>query len=502
MSRTESAVASGARRSHFPHNFVWQPSWIAPYESLYSVLQKFAWANATSDSGINRLLFGVSKRIDITAWGHPRSLVLSRWMPSPSIVLPPGYPLSEGTLSHFSGKWDHYLASDTNVRFCRSCLQDGYHSPFFQIQGILRCPVHKELLISQCPSCGATTPPFALCHCTFATPFHCGSCGYPLASEFSPKRFAIPEGRRNVIRTCFEPVVRWLAELRCMIPPTACNGVRDRPMGQLSLFKEHRHESIETHLFQVADSLVALPLPQEYRVAPSLPLRTVDIATRSELPMRTMSPRDIAKQIRSERAVFRSIKRYMRRKYLKGHERCVNFARFDLPTRFFQGAEEVTWHQAVCPIAQAFVRWERAYPWGELKKPSRAGIPIRQFYWLGCPGQESDVDNKLFAWEIVSHFHWSSSVATLLARRELARLAAHKPKPDVERPWDRKQFDWTLSLLRLENGGWLLCEPLSASPGQRYKLASLDPAVSARLIQIGKPICTDYRRRGPLCLRR
>jgi hypothetical protein len=165
------------------------------------------------------------------------------------------------------------------------------------------------------------------------------------------------------------------------------------------------------------------------------------------------------------------------------------------------GAREVAWDQAVCPIAQAFVRWQRAYPWGELKKPVFANIPIRKFYTLGCPGQESDVDNKLFAWELVAHFHCSSSVATLLARQELARLAAGESEPDFRRPWDKRRFDWALSLLRLENAGRLLRQQLSAGPGVQYKLTSLDPAVSTGLIQLGKPICADYRRGGPLSLR-
>src|SRR5882757_5436947 len=114
-SRTEARAPPAS--AHLSGGFVWARRWIAPYESLYSVLQKLAWANLATATDICSSLFGVPSNSIPAARGHPRSLLLSRWMRSPGSSLPPRFSLAAGTLSHYAQDWAHYLANDTNVRF-------------------------------------------------------------------------------------------------------------------------------------------------------------------------------------------------------------------------------------------------------------------------------------------------------------------------------------------------------------------------------------------------
>lgn len=180
-------------------NAVWGRGWVAPYESTYNLLQKLAWANLTSPAQICGEIFGVGLRPMWTAHGHPRSLLSSQWMNAASGIASSQFPVIAGTLTHFAGAWAVYLGDDRHFRFCQGCLERGYHSVFFQVLGLLRCPIHAEPLLDDCRSCHAPTGPFALCSDSFDWPFHCASCLKPYATRFSPATFRADSHFRDVI---------------------------------------------------------------------------------------------------------------------------------------------------------------------------------------------------------------------------------------------------------------------------------------------------------------
>ncbi len=68
------------------------------------------------------------------------------------------------------------LMSD-RLRICRSCMEHGYHSIYFQIEALSECPIHNCRLTDQCPSCAADLPFFGVCSELFGTPFCCPHCG-------------------------------------------------------------------------------------------------------------------------------------------------------------------------------------------------------------------------------------------------------------------------------------------------------------------------------------
>jgi hypothetical protein len=180
---------------------------------------------------------------------------------------------------------------------------------------------------------------------------------------FSPERFYTQRTWRRVIHTHLKPIATWLANLCQLSPPIASNGAREAPAGQLSLFEEHKHESLECLFFHVANSLVDLGLPLAYLYRSARPLRTVSISKR------TITPDEALIQTRRERAIYTSVRRYLERTYLPGHHQCVRIAWNDLTVSSISGSRFVAWHPEVCPTAQAFVRWQREYPWEDLKNP-------------------------------------------------------------------------------------------------------------------------------------
>jgi len=174
----------------------------------------------------------------------------------------------------------------------------------------------------------------------------------------------------------------------------------------------------------------------------------------------------------------------------------VRIAWNDLTVSSISGSRFVAWHPEVCPTAQAFVRWQREYPWEDLKNPFYQRYS-RRVHLVTRSGPGYDDGNKLFAWELLSYFHSCSSIATFLARLELERLAGHEREYDIDREGSTL---WTLSLV--ENSGWLLHWGRSWTPTALYKLTGVDPAVSDALGSIGVPICRNYRRLGSVSLRR
>jgi hypothetical protein len=498
MSQSRPQPSAAQHSSRLRSDIVWSQRWISPYESLYSVLQKIAWANVAGAADLNKLLFGVSTRTDITGWGHSRSLLLSRWLPLPGVVLSPGFSTLAGTLSHFAGDWAHCLADDRHIRFCRTCLQDGYHSPFFQIHGIVRCPIHKEALTSRCTNCGACTTPYALCRETFLRPFFCGGCDRPLASHFDPARFYIEQVARRTIGLRLKPIAAWLEDLRRLKPPVENNGDRAAPLGQLRLFPEHQELSTECLFFRVATALVELRLPPACVDSSPLLIRAVSISTRTAVRNDPANCADVSTRTRQERVIYNSVRRYLERTYLTGHRKCLRHATNDLRVDTTCQLRGVSCHQEICPNAQAFLRWLLTYPWDELHNPFRQHRAARPWHTVPRHGHRHDPDNKLFAWELLTHFHSCASIALLLALRELKRLGTLRSKAEFKRP---APFIRPSVLWRVENAGLLVHLTDSHTPIHRYGLVTLDPAFSYALDKVGAPICRNYRKHGSVALR-
>lgn len=67
-----------------------------------------------------------------------------------------------------------------SLRYCRPCLEMGYHSIVFQHVAIARCPLHDVQLVDRCPDCGvAIAPTFGS---VFLNPFECPLCEAPLSN--------------------------------------------------------------------------------------------------------------------------------------------------------------------------------------------------------------------------------------------------------------------------------------------------------------------------------
>lgn len=72
------------------------------------------------------------------------------------------------------GTGDFQLELSQSLRFCRSCLREGYHSIVFQHLAVFRCEQHNEALHEGCPYCHRRITPSVRTVRDF--PWYCPSC--------------------------------------------------------------------------------------------------------------------------------------------------------------------------------------------------------------------------------------------------------------------------------------------------------------------------------------
>lgn len=132
----------------------WLPNTIYPYESIWSLVQKFSsWNHCTVDifwrqfkthqklrPHLEKSIFDESS-FDWTGFAKKLQISDKR-------IMQAGYKyyLREGE--------EMFLASQT-LRYCPSCLEIGFHSSIHQLLFIEKCPYHDIYLVDKCQKCNS-----------------------------------------------------------------------------------------------------------------------------------------------------------------------------------------------------------------------------------------------------------------------------------------------------------------------------------------------------------
>lgn len=160
---------------------LWSDRWFFDYEGPFTRLAKLAIVNVLTSQRINKLLFGRGNTQSISGAVHGRSLVDARWMeflrdPSQKYHFSAA-ALYASSLYAYCGYLCVEIASDVQFRYCATCLAQGFQSSSYQIDGILKCPIHGDAFSDRCPSCGGATPRYAVAAAAFDKPMRCTGCG-------------------------------------------------------------------------------------------------------------------------------------------------------------------------------------------------------------------------------------------------------------------------------------------------------------------------------------
>ena len=149
-------------------------SWFSPGEGPFTILAKLAIVNVLSAKRICKFL-GV-RTCQTRSVTHGRSLVHLEWLARcRSAPMLTELLWKRGLLSQ-TERWGRALGSDRALRYCPTCLAMGYQSSLCQVEALVRCPQHNDVLLDYCATCKAPTPRYAVTAEAFDEPLICAHC--------------------------------------------------------------------------------------------------------------------------------------------------------------------------------------------------------------------------------------------------------------------------------------------------------------------------------------
>jgi hypothetical protein len=176
------------------HNICWRAQWVNKYESLWSLIRKFAilnFASARDVKGIfarDRTEQPRSKPScrfdgDLRFFGSLDPVRLARVLNLSESVL------REALVDYYVKRREALHVSADVLRFCPACLKNGFHSAMYQLLFVKNCPLHGDSLRSHCQACSLRHVPYTLSSAVNAGSAGCCQClgswaGYSLESSY------------------------------------------------------------------------------------------------------------------------------------------------------------------------------------------------------------------------------------------------------------------------------------------------------------------------------
>lgn len=156
MTSVESGLSSVPR-------YCWRRDWVVPYESLWSLLHKFAALNWVYMRDVKQLFrktstvdrwqrYGLGKWNLHTLWDFDAEKIRTALKLSPEDL---NQSLTISLISSLEIRW---LTPEMALRFCPECINRGYHSVFHQLYALSECPIHGITLTEKCHRCGGKIP--------------------------------------------------------------------------------------------------------------------------------------------------------------------------------------------------------------------------------------------------------------------------------------------------------------------------------------------------------
>ncbi|MCD1257650.1 TniQ family protein [Paenibacillus athensensis] len=174
-------------------HFAWNSNWIQEFESFWSIVEKFKFANSASSWDFVQL-FGKHDTKKLAFTKLHRDLYEVTVVDEDKIQAEMQINMDQINLSSIHTLFGtlgepqramkpksinrHFLRS--YLCYCPQCLQNGYHSILHQIKLITICPFHCTPLITACPSCQEPIP-YELLVKKSAGPYYC-KCDHILVS--------------------------------------------------------------------------------------------------------------------------------------------------------------------------------------------------------------------------------------------------------------------------------------------------------------------------------
>ncbi len=424
--------------------YTWDSRWVQPYESAWSIFNKFMYVNSMSRNQVMYTLGVRSVRNKQTAsWSKSEGDLYFLESFDPTLIqthLGTNYKkLVNAELCYllavlYKPSIENLFFS--NFRYCHQCLSQGFHSIFHQFKLINLCPYHDSVLSFICPSCSRVSEYNFLNNSSKVSAYTC-ICGHQYISkailyEF-PKRWSQPISLSNKssINKFLTLSSEEITRLRHMSYPV------------------YRDLTPLANPIELLIDVVKKQYSENHIIFQHNPKKNSTINIHRPLGVSKDTLGNVSLTL-SLRSTYKSISRHLRHKYFKKHKQCI--ANFRLNRYENNG---------YCPYAYAFAHWtgqiEGNYPLFEMRgnrktinadmldffspkdqlnlesifndwidiKYDKKRIPHSYNYKnsfsinLDNLSTSKWVFNKVYAYMLVSHFHNWLEVAKIEARKEV-----------------------------------------------------------------------------------
>lgn len=416
-----------------PTAFCWRLYWSSRFESLWSLLRKFAHLNAINHYEVLKLFKcnDVSQEIRRRKWCLRNDLrhfgALDPSKLSIIFGLSPG-DLAGATVLPFVREHEAAYLTSEFLRFCPTCISQGFHSSIHQLLFLPNCPIHGDRLEIRCAECLTLTVSYKLPYVSNGKLSNCAHMVHGLSQHLAygkTKELQEEAAKRDkallpVAMLLMKRVEISIAEplLTQQMPPGTRRKQIPRHFRRLLGFwikvlgaRSHK-----------AWANVSKPKGLHIQVShhePSYAGRAFNrLNSNSMLPWQEEKEAE-ARDLELYR-IYKAIHRHLIRNYLPRHRRCiVRVGRNRRPSRMI-----LKWQGRTCPAANALLMWrmflEIAIEPCRLFQPvlrDRGEIYRSRVHWTPPRVNLPDwVLRRIFALECVGLFHECLLVAEALYR--------------------------------------------------------------------------------------
>lgn len=190
---------------------------------MWCILGKFRLINHVSPitiktilkNGLKDSLFHDVYPYKLTRWNYNNTFVFRTDLISSLTSIPVEEMLTHQLTSVVDIKDLQWLSWCYYLRYCPSCLENGYHSIFHQLSFFEKCPIHDEKLTTTCSHC-KTDFKYELVDAP-VMPFICPWCHTSVWSRYARKGGALVEQLLRFSPTmvsAFDDLFEWLVNLK------------------------------------------------------------------------------------------------------------------------------------------------------------------------------------------------------------------------------------------------------------------------------------------------
>lgn len=408
--------------------FCWRPYWSSRFESLWSLLRKFAYLNAINHYEIRKLF----KRDEVSQEVHWRWCLRADLRhfgaldPSKlSVIFGVGdNDLAEATVLRYVKEYEAGTLTSEFLRFCPTCIYRGFHSPLYQLLFLTKCPMHGKRLEVRCPKCISPAIPYKLQFVSSKDISDCAHMRYGLSHHL------MYGSLKNIRKESVERERALLSVANWLVKRVETN-ISEQPVSQLipqrasqKCFMRHIRR-LPAYWYKVFGDNPCKALPTIPKVVGTHiqinhgePYRIRKAFSRFDSKASSFMKATDAGDLELYR-IYKAIRRHLVQNYLRPHRHCIvrgKHIRWGYKALIRQGF--------VCPAVNALLLWRMC--WEGLNRPNILFWPHKgpieyprpRIYW--DPPTEDLPDwalRRIFTLECVGLFHECLLLSEILYRR-------------------------------------------------------------------------------------